>query len=233
MNANRDLFYILGLQPGASPAEIKAEYRRLARLYHPDHDQSLDAEVKYNEIRIAYEALRDCHPTGRMSAGPTAGSETSKQASWASQNWTSGHTAWTSKDWATEYDISYRRIPFEWKRLPFIFISSLKEMNIHSFYKGILAFCFACMSCFSRSVDLPYSNLGALFYVNSWIFYIFFRYYFAPSAWSFFMKAVVGIVYGTILVCLIVCFYTVPKFDLIVTGFFAVVSVWVLMHDFG
>jgi len=54
-----DSYYILGIKPGASPVEIKSAFRRLTRLYHPDHDSSLDAEMKYKEIRAAYNALKN------------------------------------------------------------------------------------------------------------------------------------------------------------------------------
>ena len=49
---------ILGLQPGASQEEIHSAYRRLVKLYHPDQDSSLDAEMKYKEISAAYNALK-------------------------------------------------------------------------------------------------------------------------------------------------------------------------------
>ncbi|MDR1621099.1 MAG: DnaJ domain-containing protein [Synergistaceae bacterium] len=58
MNANDNFYRALGLQPGASPDEIRAAYRRLAKLYHPDKDPSLDGEMRYREIRMAYDALR-------------------------------------------------------------------------------------------------------------------------------------------------------------------------------
>ena len=106
MNVERDSFYrTLGIQPGASPTEIKAAYRRLVKLYHPDYDKSLDAEVKYKEIRTAYKILRDCHLAGEIKGEPSTGHKFSSR------------TAWTSVDWTTEYDISNVRVPFEWNRL--------------------------------------------------------------------------------------------------------------------
>jgi hypothetical protein len=56
-----DDFYhynILYLQPGASQKEIHSAYRHLVKLYHPDQDHSLYAEVRYKEIRTAYDVLR-------------------------------------------------------------------------------------------------------------------------------------------------------------------------------
>ena len=53
---------LLGLKPGASAQEIKAAYRDLAKVWHPDrfaHDQRLQekAQNKLKEINEAYEAL--------------------------------------------------------------------------------------------------------------------------------------------------------------------------------
>jgi hypothetical protein len=53
---------LLGLKPGASAQEIKAAYRDLAKVWHPDrfaHDARLQekAQDKLKEINEAYEAL--------------------------------------------------------------------------------------------------------------------------------------------------------------------------------
>ena len=221
MRVEHDYFRVLGLESGASPVEIKTAYRRLAKLYHPDHDRSLDAEVKYKEIRIAYETLRDWHLAGGTSTEPAV--RTSK-------DWTSEQTAWTFEDWATEYDVSGKRIPLEWKHLPSIFINSLKEMSIGIFFRGIMALASASVSCAELNDSMQSSGkLAAFFYITSWIFFVFFRYYFFPSEWSFFTRAVAGILYGAILVILITCFYTVPRETLILAGIYAASSVWILL----
>ena len=49
----------LGLRPGAKEKEIRSAYRRLVKLYHPDRDKSLDAQMRYREIRAAYDVLRN------------------------------------------------------------------------------------------------------------------------------------------------------------------------------
>ena len=51
-------YAVLELQPGASDEDIHSAFRRLAKLYHPDQDSSVDAQVKYQEVRIAYDVLR-------------------------------------------------------------------------------------------------------------------------------------------------------------------------------
>jgi hypothetical protein len=64
----RDPFQVLGLQPGASPAAVKAAWRRLAREHHPDRTAgdpvaSRAATRRMAEINAAYEALR---PKGKV-----------------------------------------------------------------------------------------------------------------------------------------------------------------------
>ena len=53
-------FYgVLGLSEGATFAEIKAAYRRLVRMYHPDVSEDPMAEEKMKDINEAYEAIQN------------------------------------------------------------------------------------------------------------------------------------------------------------------------------
>jgi len=56
----RDYYEILGVDRGASEAEIKKAYRWLAMKHHPDRNQGdARAEVQFKEAKEAYEVLAD------------------------------------------------------------------------------------------------------------------------------------------------------------------------------
>jgi curved DNA-binding protein len=55
----KDYYKILDVSRGASPAEIKRAYRKLARKYHPDVSKDANAEAHFKEINEAYEVLKD------------------------------------------------------------------------------------------------------------------------------------------------------------------------------
>jgi len=55
----KDYYDILGVPSGASDADIKSAYRKLARRYHPDVSKESGAEEKFKSVNEAYEALKD------------------------------------------------------------------------------------------------------------------------------------------------------------------------------
>ncbi|MEB3024390.1 MULTISPECIES: DnaJ domain-containing protein [unclassified Parvimonas] len=56
----KDYYKILGVKKNATDAEIKKEYRKLAKKYHPDVNQNDEvASNKFKEINEAYEVLSD------------------------------------------------------------------------------------------------------------------------------------------------------------------------------
>lgn len=56
---SKSLYTTLEIAAGASEAEIKKAYRKLARQYHPDVNKDPKAEEKFKEINAAYEVLSD------------------------------------------------------------------------------------------------------------------------------------------------------------------------------
>lgn len=54
-----DYYELLGVQRGASDAEIKQSFRSLARELHPDVSSEPDAERRFRDVAEAYEVLSD------------------------------------------------------------------------------------------------------------------------------------------------------------------------------
>ncbi|KAL3683298.1 hypothetical protein R1sor_001320 [Riccia sorocarpa] len=58
--SKRDFYEVLGVNRGATAADIKKAYYALAKKYHPDMNKADEkAEEKFQEIQHAYEVLRD------------------------------------------------------------------------------------------------------------------------------------------------------------------------------
>lgn len=55
----RDYYEILGVSRTASPDELKAAFRKMARQYHPDVNKATDSEERFKEINEAYAVLSD------------------------------------------------------------------------------------------------------------------------------------------------------------------------------
>lgn len=55
----KDYYSILGVKKGDNAAEMKKQYRKLARKYHPDVNTDPAAEQKFKDIGEAYEVLKD------------------------------------------------------------------------------------------------------------------------------------------------------------------------------
>lgn len=52
-------YQVLGINPLATPAEIRKAYRAQARKYHPDLNPGADAAERFKEVTLAYEILSD------------------------------------------------------------------------------------------------------------------------------------------------------------------------------
>jgi curved DNA-binding protein len=55
----KDYYATLGVARGASDADIKKAYRKLAHKYHPDVSKDPKGEEKFKELAEAYETLKD------------------------------------------------------------------------------------------------------------------------------------------------------------------------------
>merc|ERR1711997_117936 len=55
----KNYYKILGVKKSASEKEIKKAFREKAKLYHPDKNDSPDAEQKFRDLAEAYEILSD------------------------------------------------------------------------------------------------------------------------------------------------------------------------------
>jgi len=59
MTTQRDYYEVLGVERGASDAEIKKAFRRLAQQWHPDVSTDDHADERFKEINEAYQVLSD------------------------------------------------------------------------------------------------------------------------------------------------------------------------------
>jgi hypothetical protein len=66
-----DPFRVLEIEPTASEAEIRAAYRRLVKLHHPDHNQgSPEAARRFEAVQEAYAEIQRRGATGRTRPDP-------------------------------------------------------------------------------------------------------------------------------------------------------------------
>jgi len=96
--------------------------------------------------------------------------------------------------------------------------------------RGCLALIFVFLSY--RSLD--YSNIAALFFIISWIFYVFSRYYFNLLAWPLTIRFIAGFLYGFMLIYLMMESYSgLDEGFTILAGFSATISMWFLLLNWS
>jgi curved DNA-binding protein CbpA len=72
--SSRDPYAVLGVAPDASEAELRASYRRLVQLHHPDHNAgSAESARRFEEVQDAYAEIRRLRRSGVASGGGSAG----------------------------------------------------------------------------------------------------------------------------------------------------------------
>src|ERR1700730_16536144 len=60
--AKRDFYEVLGVARGASEADLKAAFRKLAMKFHPDRNPGdKDCEHHFKELNEAYDVLKDAN----------------------------------------------------------------------------------------------------------------------------------------------------------------------------
>ena len=84
--AKRDYYDVLGVARGASEADVKKAYRRLAMKHHPDRNPGDEAsEEKFKEASEAYEVLSDGEKRERYDRFGHAGVEASGASGFGAQ----------------------------------------------------------------------------------------------------------------------------------------------------
>jgi hypothetical protein len=73
---------VLGLPPTATPDEIAAAYRRLAKEWHPDRGGGAESERRMAEINAAYDVLRAADWTAERREAPPPSPAAGVRGAW-------------------------------------------------------------------------------------------------------------------------------------------------------
>ncbi|MCL2010827.1 MAG: DnaJ domain-containing protein [Synergistaceae bacterium] len=174
-------YMVLGLQPGATQEEIRSAFRRMVKLYHPDQDTSLDAEMRYYEARQSYDVLREMKDSQSLKSHDSNFAETRQTV--RDYNFTVTHAGagWYAyesdkhvnfgdllKEYGTGRKIS-ARIPFSLGKIPVILWESIKEVASAGMMLRILLHIVVMTNVFDSDITI----FCAL------VVFAFFRYYFS------------------------------------------------------
>jgi molecular chaperone DnaJ len=75
MATSKDYYATLGLERGATDADVKKAFRKLAQQWHPDVNQDAGAQERFKEINEAYQVLSDPDRRQRYDVFGSAGLE--------------------------------------------------------------------------------------------------------------------------------------------------------------
>lgn len=81
----KDYYKVMGVTRGATEAQIKQAYRKLARKYHPDVSKEKDAEARFKEVGEAYEVLKSPEKRAaydQLGQGPRPGEDFTPPPDW-------------------------------------------------------------------------------------------------------------------------------------------------------
>ena len=186
-------YLALGLRPGATQKEIQSAFRRMAKLYHPDQDSSLDGKMRYLEARQAYDVLRERRdtqpPKPTPPPNPDAGSEKATTCG-------SGWYSYDDDEYVFEDDRVFdfekfeERIPFSLEEAPEILRKSIEEIAGVGMYIRVLLHVAAMWVLFSL---MGYGVVVTLVVIScSLVGFAFFRYYFSSDPTSYIFANFVG-----------------------------------------
>ncbi|MBF8290028.1 MAG: chaperone protein DnaJ [Chloroflexi bacterium] len=75
MATTKDYYATLGVERGATDADVKKAFRKLAQQWHPDVNQDAEAQARFKEINEAYQVLSDPERRQRYDVFGSAGLE--------------------------------------------------------------------------------------------------------------------------------------------------------------
>jgi len=84
----KDYYATLGVEHAATQDDIKRDYRKLARKYHPDVSKEPHAEARFKDVAEAHEAM--INPERRAAYDDTARRQASGQPFEPPPGWDSG-----------------------------------------------------------------------------------------------------------------------------------------------